>query len=333
MYFKKIFLACFVAIILVVVIYYFNKPAEQSMLTLEKISCRLKWYIQSQFAGNLVAVSEDYYRNAGLDCTLVPGGQDFNAIKLVASGENDFGVWGADQILIARSKGIPVVAIAVIYQKSPVCFFSKKNSGIIKPCDFVGKKVAMQYGTNVRTEYVAMMNNVKVDLNKVIEVPSRYDMQRFFEGAVDVWCGYVINEVLTAEEKGFEVNLIKPSDYGVKMYADCLFTTEEMIKNRPEIVRRFVQATLQGWQFAIKHPAKAVEIVLSHDAKLRKEHELRMLLKSIPFILPGSGKADRIGEMDSMVWKEMEKTLFKQHIIKHRVDVSLAFNNHFLPFH
>lgn len=297
---------------------------------LAKVTCRLKWLHQSQFAGNYVAVAKEFYKDEGIECVLQPGGQDFNAIKLVASGSEDFGVCGADQVLIAKSKGIPVIALAVIFQKSPVCFFAKKKSGISGPQDFVGRRVAMQYGTNVRTEYVAMMKNVGVDLKTIIEIPSRHDMQRFFEGQVDVWNGYVINEVLVARRSGFEVKVISPSDYGVDMYADCLFTTEERVASQPELVRGFVRATVRGWEYAIAHPEEAVKIVLTQDAKLSREHESQMLGASVPLILARSARERGIGWMEPDVWSAMSKTLHEQGVTKTRVDASTAFTNRFL---
>lgn len=122
-------------------------------------------------------------------------------------------------------------------------------------------------------------------LGEVIEIPSRYDMQSFFEGEVDAWNGYVINELLTAQEKGFEANVIMPADYGVYMYSDCLFTTEEMVKSEPDLVKSFVQATIKRWRYAIYNPHETISIVLAQDPKLRQEHEIQMLRLSIPLIL------------------------------------------------
>lgn len=309
---------------------FFLKTRTQENSQGEKVTCRLKWLEQSQFAGNFVALAKGYYKEAGIECELEPGGQDFNAIKLVAAGADDFGIWGADDIIIARSKGIPVVALAVIYQKSPVCFFAKKGSGINGPKDFVGRKVAMQYGTNVRTEYVAMMNNLEIKLDSVIEVPSRFDMQLFFEGKVDVWNGYIINELLVAEEQLGEMVVILPSDYGVNFYADCLFTTEKMIKAQPDLVRRFVRSTIRGWQFALEHPEEAVDIVISQNPTLRKSHEMAMLLQSKDLILARGADKNGIGSMSESMWSEMEKTLFDQGIINSRVNVGNAYSADFL---
>lgn len=298
----------------------------------DAVSCRLKWFHQAQFAGLYVAQSKGFFNDAGINCTLRPGGQDFNAIKLVAAGSDDFGVWDAGQVIIARSQGIPIVAIAVIFQESPVCFFSRKNSGIRTPRDFIGKKVAMQYGTNVRTEYIAMMKRAGVDLGAVTEVPSRYDLQRFLVGSVDIWNGYTINEPIVAEAHGVPVHLIKPSDYGIDMYADCIITTNRMVKEKPHLVLRFVRAAVRGWEYALAHRKEAVRIVLAQDSRLSEDHERKMLDESARLIFARTAKKRGIGFMDEFIWRKMLEELRSQSLLgPHSVVLSKIYTNRFLP--
>lgn len=307
-----------------------HRHGQEPREKLTRVSVRLKWLPQSQFAGNYVAAAKGFYRQAGIECDLRPGGQDFGAVRLVAGGSEDFGIAGADEIVVARGKGIPVVALAVIYQESPVCFFAKKESGISSPQDFVGKRVAMQYGTNVRTEYVAMLSALGIQQDAITEVPSSFDMQSFFSGKVDVWNGYVINEVQTAKERGFEVNVVRPHDYGIRMYADCLFTTEENIRRRPAIVRAFVSATIRGWKHAIEHQDEAVNTVLQIDHKLNRQHEMQMLLASVPLISPIGSAKRSVGGMVQERWAEMVSTLAAQKLIHGRVRAEDCFTTVFL---
>ena len=298
----------------------------------DTVSCRLKWLPQAQFAGLYVAQAKGFFEQAGIHCTLHPGGQDFNVGQLVATNSDDFGVWSADQMLIARSQGLPVVALAVIYQESPVCFFSRKDSGIRTPQDFVGKKVGMQYGTNVRTEYVAMMNRLGIDMNSITEVPSRFDLRPFLSGEVDVWNGYTINEPLASESLGVAVQLIKHSEYGVHMYADCLITTETMVKEHPDLIGRFVAAVIKGWEYALAHRDESVRIVLDQDSRLREEHERKMLDESARLIQAGGAGVLGIGQMDEKVWLAMLEELKAQgQLGPHPVKLSEVFTDQFLP--
>jgi NitT/TauT family transport system substrate-binding protein len=109
----------------------------------EKVSVRLKWLPQCQFAGFYVAKAKGYYDAAGLDMTINPGGPNINSEALVSAGSDTFGVGGgADSIMVARTKNLPIVALALPFQLSPNTLVARKTSKITGPKDFRGKKVA-----------------------------------------------------------------------------------------------------------------------------------------------------------------------------------------------
>src|SRR5260370_17484679 len=123
----------------------------------ELVTLRLKWFHQAQFAGFYVAKEKDFYKSSGLNVDIQPGGPDFPAIQMVTGGNEQFGVTGADQILIARSKGVPVVALAVIFRRNPFVLFSLAKSGIKTPPDYVGKTIAVKIGGNEERIYPAVL--------------------------------------------------------------------------------------------------------------------------------------------------------------------------------
>ena len=253
------------------IFFFLRKPNEPN-----KVTVRLKWLNQAQFAGFYYAKEANFYKDAGLDVTINPGGVDFPAVQMVTGGTEQFGVTAADQLLLAREKGIPVVCLAVIYRKSPVVYFAKTSSGIKTPKDFIGKKVGVKLGGNEELTYRAMLKNAGVNSESIKEIPVKYDMTPFFNDDIAVWPGYVINETIIAEEKGSAINIVWPNDYGVNMYADAIFTTEQMIKDHPEIVKKFVAATLKGWEASAKNVSQAVDYTLKYGDKLTKDHETKM---------------------------------------------------------
>lgn len=303
--------------------------ADAPKRDMDRVSLRLKWIHQAQFAGFYVAEKEGHFDRAGIKVTIRPGGQDQSALKLVANGSDDFGVWGADQLIIARSRGIPVVALAVIFPRSPVCFTALADSGIEGPEDFVGRRIGMQYGTNVETEYVAMLRRVGVDRKLIDEVPVQFNFQLLLEGQVDAWPSYAINEPIRAKELGFEVNIISPHDYGVKMYADTLFTTEEMITEKPELVRAFVDAVLKGWRSALDNKELAIQDLMAYSPEADVDHELAALKAAEPLIQPT--RRWQIGSMKTETWEEMVVLLEDQGLLDGKVAAESVFTNEFLP--
>jgi NitT/TauT family transport system substrate-binding protein len=288
----------------------------------DSVTVRLKWFNQAQFAGFYVAQDNGYYKSAGLDVNIQPGGPDFPAIQMVAGGNEQFGVTSADQILIARSKGVPVVALAVIYRRNPFVMFSLQKSGIAKPADWIGKKVGVKIGGNEELIYRAVLAKAKIDKSQLTEIPVKFDIAPLLTGAIDVWPGYLINEVLAAQEKGFPVNIVAPSDYGIDLYADTVFTTEAELKSKPDVVRHFVEATLKGWASAAAAPEEAAKITVKHGDKLTYDHELAMMKASLPLLTPDSKP---IGFMDATGWNSAQKLLLDAGFQKQAVDVTKAF--------
>jgi NitT/TauT family transport system substrate-binding protein len=289
----------------------------------DPVTLRLKWLNQAQFAGFYVARENSHYKSAGLDVNIQPGGPDFPAVQMVTGGNEQFGVTGADQILIARSKGVPVVALAVIYRRNPFVLFSLAKSGIKTPADFIGKNVGVKLGGNEELIYRAVLASAKVDKSRLAEVPVKFDMTPLLNGTVDVWPGYLINEVLAAKEKGFDVNIVYPSEYGIDLYADTLFTTEKMLKDAPDVVHNFVAATLKGWNSAIAAPEEAAKITVKFGGdKLNYDHELAMMKASVPLLKPDDKP---IGYMDDAGWSSAQKLLLNAEFQKRPIEVAKAF--------
>ncbi len=293
----------------------------------DPVTVRLKWFNQAQFAGFYVAKENGLYDKAGLDVSIQPGGPDFPAIQMVAGGNEQFGVSSADQILIARSKGVPVVALAVFYRKNPFVLFSLKRSGIDAPAKFSDRTIGVKIGGNEELIYRAVLKNAKVAASSLHEIPIKFDITPLLTGQIDVWPGYLINEVLAAREKGFELNIISPADYGVNVYADTLFTTEKMVREKPELVGKFVAATLQGWADAMASPAQAASDTVKYGSKLSKDHELSMMQASIPLLKPDD---QPIGAMSDDGWAAVQALLLDGGFIKKPQDLKAAFTTRFL---
>jgi NitT/TauT family transport system substrate-binding protein len=288
----------------------------------EAVNLRLKWLNQAQFAGFYLAREKGFYASEGLNVNVQPGGPDFPAVQMVTGGNEQFGVTGADQILIARSKGVPVVALAVIYRRNPFVLFSLAKSGIKSPADYVGKKVGVKIGGNEELIYRAVLAKANVEKSTLTEMPVKFDMTPLLSGTVDVWPGYLINEVLAAKEKGFDVNVVYPSDYGIDLYADTLFTTEAMLKDKPELVKKFVAATLKGWNEAIAAPEEGAKATLKYGDKLTYDHELAMMKASLGLLKPDDKP---VGFMDEAGWGAAQKLLLAAGFQKQPVDLAKVF--------
>jgi ABC-type nitrate/sulfonate/bicarbonate transport system substrate-binding protein len=188
--------------------------------------------------------------------------------------------------------------------------------------------VGLKLGGNEELTYRAMMKKAGVSFGEVDEIPVKFDISPLLTQQIDVWPGYSINEPITAEERGYPVNLIWPDDYGIRLYADVLFTTEKMVNTKPDVVRTVVEATLEGWRNAFKDREKAVTFTVKQSDQLKKVHERKMLDASYPLVIPDTKP---IGWMEMEVWEEMHRLLRNGDFLKKNVDLNKAFRVDFIP--
>jgi len=321
---KKIIIGIVVLVICLTIFWIYRDKNNEMVKKTELIpvSIELKWLHQAQFAGNYVAKERDLYQKEGLDVTLVPFSFENPVIKAVTDKKVMFGITGADELLLARASGAPLKAIAVIYKINPVCAYTLKTSGIIKPQDFIGKTVGIERASdgtdvNIGILYSAMISKLGIDRSKIKEVTIGYDPTELLNGETDVSTGYIINEPNQAIMKGYEVNTILMADYGVNMYADVIFTHEDTIRGKPEIVEKVLRATLAGWQYTIENNDEAVRDVIKYSNG-EYAHESYMLKTSIPLIHVGDTP---IGWMEKAKWEQVQNILLEQKILKKQINI------------
>jgi NitT/TauT family transport system substrate-binding protein len=132
---------------------------------------------------------------------------------------------------------------------------------------------------------------------------------------------------LAFDEAGYELNFIWLDDYGIHFYADTIVATEQLVQENPELVQRFLRATLEGWRYAIENQEEAVDMTLQYDAELGKDRQERMMQAQIPLIHTGDSE---IGWMEDSVWQEMYQMLLDGGILDQPIDLSEAYTMQFL---
>jgi len=294
----------------------------------DQVTVQLAWTHQAQFAGFYAADQQGYYTEEGLEVTLLPRpvvGTD--TVAVVVDGKADFGVDYGARLVAARSQGRPVTAIATLYRRYPMVFMTLASSGLTRPHDFPGHTIRTLTPGSSAVAFRALMTRLGLDPDSVRQVDAGYDLAPFFAGELDIWPGYLINEVLAAREQGYQVNLILPDDYGVHLYGDTLFTTERLIQENPDLVLRFLRATLRGWRWAVENPAEAGPLALEYDPALDAAHQAAMMEASVPLIHTGE---DHIGWMRAEAWQGTHDILLEQGLLAAPVDVEKVYTIEFL---
>ena len=294
-----------------------------------KISLRLAWLHGSGFEGYYAAKDKGFYSNQGLDVTLYPGGPDQNPVRSVAAGSDTFGQGGLVEVLQARDKGVPIKAIAAFYRQNPVVYFSLKNSGIKTPNDFVGKTVGVKYGLDTEILYRALLKKFNIEQSSINEVPVKFDMTPLFRKEVDVWPGFVNVEPVIAKIQGYEVDVIRAEDFGIPMYGQVIFAREDFIEQHPDIVKKFLEATVEGWQYAVNHESEAAELATKYSPETDLTLAQKIFVPTKQLVIAQDSK---IGYMDPKVWQADKDILREQGLMKNDINLQDAFTNEFLPY-
>jgi len=292
---------------------------------LTSVTVQLSWTHQAQFAGFYAADQNGYYAEEGLALAFLPGGPQVDVLAPVLNGVAQFGSVNADALIPAQADGKPLRAIATVYRRDPFVYITLADSGITRPQDFVGKTV--QTGLRGIPRLRALMARIGIGPDRYTVVESTPDLAPFYSGQVHVRSAFLTNEVLTTQAAGYKLNIIYPDDYGIHFYADTLFTTDDLIARNPDLVRRFVRATLKGWTYAVENPTAIGPMIVKYKPDADAELESEKMTASLPLVNTGE---DFIGWMKPEVWAGMEQTLREQGVLTQTVDVTQAYTMQFL---
>jgi ABC-type nitrate/sulfonate/bicarbonate transport system substrate-binding protein len=295
---------------------------------LPKVSLRLKWVFDPGFAGEMVASKLGFFRENGLDVTLQQGGFEADPIKLVASGSDTFGVTGADNFLLAREKGVPIIAFAAGYLETPVVYYVREDSSIFSPQDFIGKKVGYQAGQDTATVYEDMLNTLNIKRDSINEVPVQYDLGVFLNGQVDVWPGYAAAQSYTLKTQNFPYRTLVPKNFGVSHMGTVYFTSEDTLTNHPEWVRSFTKALISGWKYTYNHSQDSIPLIASYDTKILTPDYVAFALEKQKNSVEPEGR--KFGVFTKADWQSLYDSLLKQGTLKTHFDLSTAFTEKFL---
>jgi NitT/TauT family transport system substrate-binding protein len=199
------------------------------------------------------------------------------------------------------------------------------EKGIVKPQDLVGKKVQLG-GTN-KVIFQALLATQGIDPAQVNqEDRTDYTIAPLVNGEADVIDAWVTNEVDILLLGGHEINFILASDYGIDLYPNVIFTTEETIAQNPDLVERFLRATIKGLEDSVASPEEATKLLLTYD-KRPEDAALAAMQRSIPLINPPDSS---LGMMSPEVWETTYKILEEQKVLPKPVDVKTAYTLDFL---
>ncbi len=270
----------------------------------QPVSLRLGWLANAQYAGDFVALDKGYYKERGIDLRIDGGGPNIDPISLTASGSNTIGnVSSIAAMFLARSNGLPVKAFATALQRHPFAFITLDQS-IKSPEDFVGKKIGIQ--ATARPLIDAVIAKYKLPRDKIQISVIGAETIPLLTKQVDIITAWVIDAPqMKAVGPGAKALLLW--DMGIQLYAFTYFTTDDVLKNRSDMLADFVAASAKGWEWAADHPEEATDITLKYAKDLKRDLELETWKRETPFLWSAKTKEQGWGWMEPQVWDDAIK--------------------------
>lgn len=265
----------------------------------DPLTLQLKWVTQAQFAGYYVAKDKGFYEEEGLDLTIKAGGPDINPSQVIAGGGADVVVDWMPSALATREKGVPLVNIAQVFQKSGMMLSCRADSGIKTPADFKGKTLGVWFGGN-EYPFLSWMSTLGYSTEgsspDVTVLKQGFNVDPLLQKQAACISTMTYNEYWQLIEAGMkpeELVVFKYQDQGVSTLEDGLYTLEKSLQDPAMVdkLARFLRASVKGWEYAAAHQAEAVEIVLANDSTgaQTEEHQATMI-QEIAKLLEGSAK-------------------------------------------
>jgi len=301
----------------------------------DQVTLRLDWTIEGQHLPFVWALDKGYYAAEAIDAQIFEGRGSGNTAQLVGAKTDTFGEADASRAALARGQGAPLTVIAAYIQRSEGTVVSFAASGLEKPGDLIGKKVATSPGSSSTVLFQAMLKASGIPESKVdiVNVDSTSKVASLLQHRVDAVTGLMSSECVLVKEQSPEekVACMPMADFGVNALGVGLIVNDDTIKQNPDLVRRFVRASLKGWAEALKDPAEAAAIGKKHFP-LADTKVLQAQLESvIPSIHSANSVGHPLGWMAEADWRGTIETLRSYMGLTSTGPVTDYYTDEFIP--
>jgi NitT/TauT family transport system substrate-binding protein len=265
----------------------------------KQVAVQLNWYPEAEHGGVYQAEVEGLYTRVGMNVEIRPGGRATPVAPELQLGRVQFAFANADDVVIYRRQGLDVVAVAAAMQDSPRCILVQEASGVESFDGLAGMTLQRQAGR----PFLDFMRGKGI-LDQVKEVPYQGSVASLVADKGIAIQAYSFAEPLLAEQQGVAVRRLMVSDLGWNPYASVIITTGKLIKEQPQLVRDFVQASCAGWRSYLADPSLGNQAILEANEHGMTSEALEYGVKELrPLVTPEGIALEQIGMMTLERWE------------------------------
>ncbi|MEZ4694467.1 MAG: ABC transporter substrate-binding protein [Aliarcobacter sp.] len=238
--------------------------------SLEKINLQLQWKHQFEFAGFYMAKEKGYYKEVGLDVNFIEFDNNTNIVQNILDNENTYGITYSN-LISEFFNGKPLVFVANFFKQSPLALVTQKEISSIS--DLKNKKVMGVSDQIHSSMFLLVFKRFDIKTDDFLSIPPTFNIEDFITKKVDAMTVFTTNETYFLDKLNYKYNLINPTIFGAEFYDLNLFTSQAELKKHPFRVEKFKQATIKGWEYALKNKDETIDIILKNYNTQNKTKE------------------------------------------------------------
>jgi NitT/TauT family transport system substrate-binding protein len=298
----------------------------------DAVTFRLNWYMGGLHVPFYYGKERGFYKEEGIDLTINEGRGSVNTVQVVAAGSDTFGLADSSSVVAAAAKGAEIKSVMSLLNSTGYSVVSLAAAGIKSPKDLEGKKFAVTPGDPLRALFGAMAAYNKLDMSKIsfVQVDPAAKVVAVLEKRVDALLGGADDQYFLIKYKGETPAALRYADHGANIVGMTVLTQEATIKAKPDLVRRFVKATVRAWDEAKKNPEAAVDATMKVKPDLNRASQIDQLKVDIELMDSVNSKG-RTGWGEQKDWDQTLGLLKEYRDVQTNKPWTAFHTNEFLP--
>jgi NitT/TauT family transport system substrate-binding protein len=298
----------------------------------DAVSLRLNWYFGGLHVPFYYGKEKGFYKDEGIDLTINEGRGSANTVQVVAAGSDTFGLADSSSVIATSAKGAEIKSVMSLLNSTGFAVVSLASTGIKTPKDLEGKKLAVSPGDPLGQLFRALAASNNLDMSKIsfVQVDPAAKVVSVLEKRVDALLGGADDQFFLIKYKGEQPAALRYADNGANIVGMTILTQEATIKNKADLVRRFVKATARSWDETRKNPEGAVDATMKVKPDLNRASQLDQLKVDIELMDSANSKG-RTGWGDQKDWDQTIALLKQYRDVATDKPWTAFHTNEFLP--
>jgi NitT/TauT family transport system substrate-binding protein len=298
----------------------------------DSVSLRLNWYFGGLHVPFYYGKEKGFYKAEGIDLTINEGRGSANTVQVIAAGSDTFGLADSSSVVATAAKGADVKSVMSLLNSTGFSVVSLASAGIKTPKDLEGKKLAVSPGDPLGQLFRALAASNRLDMSKIsfVQVDPAAKVVAVLEKRVDALLGGADDQFFLIKYKGETPAALRYADHGANIVGMTILTRESTIKDKADLVRRFVRATVRSWEEVKNNPGVAVDATMKVKPDLNRDSQLDQLKVDIELMDSPNSKG-RVGWGDQRDWDQTLALLKQYRDVQTDKPWTAFHTNEFLP--